>query len=30
LVERTGAANVRLIGVTSDETTLHFYLVGAP
>jgi hypothetical protein len=30
LIERTGAADVRLIGVTSDETTLHFYLVSAP
>ena len=30
LAERTGAADVRLIGVTSDETTLHFYLVSAP
>jgi hypothetical protein len=29
LVERTGATDVRLIGVTSDETTLHFYLVSA-
>jgi len=30
LAERTGAADVRLIGVTSDEITLHFYLVSAP
>lgn len=28
LTERTAAAGVRLIGVTSDETTLRFYLVG--
>jgi hypothetical protein len=30
LAERTGATDVRLIGVTSDETSLHFYLVSAP
>jgi hypothetical protein len=30
LVERTGAADVRLVAVTSDETRLHFYLVSAP
>jgi hypothetical protein len=28
LTERTGAADVRLIGVASDETTLRFYLIG--
>jgi hypothetical protein len=27
LADRTGATDVRLVGVTSDETTLHFYLV---
>ncbi|MGC9335535.1 MAG: hypothetical protein ACP5JJ_15400 [Anaerolineae bacterium] len=30
LMERTGAADVQLIGLTSDETTLHFYLGSAP
>jgi hypothetical protein len=30
LAERTGATEVRLVGVTSDETTLHFYLISAP
>ena len=30
LSERTGATDVRLIGVTSDETTLRFYLELAP
>ncbi|MGD8966855.1 MAG: hypothetical protein PVI07_05050 [Anaerolineae bacterium] len=30
LAERTRATDVRLIGVTSDETTLHFYLLSAP
>jgi hypothetical protein len=30
LDERTGATDVRLIGVTSDETSLHFYLVSSP
>lgn len=27
LKERTGAANLRLVGVTSDETAFHFYLI---
>jgi hypothetical protein len=30
LTEHTGAAGVRLIGVTSDESSLHFYLASAP
>jgi hypothetical protein len=30
LEERTGATDVQLIGVTSDETSLHFYLVSSP
>jgi hypothetical protein len=30
LAERTDATEVRLIGVTSDETSLHFYLVSVP
>ena len=30
LAERTSATDVRLIGVTSDETSLHFYLVSTP
>jgi hypothetical protein len=30
LMERTSATDVRLIGITSDETTLHFYLVSTP
>jgi hypothetical protein len=30
LAERTGDSKVRLIGVSSDETTLRFYLVPAP
>ncbi len=29
LNERTGATDVRLIGVTSDENTLRFYLISA-
>lgn len=30
LTERVGATGVQLAGVTSDETSLHFYLVSAP
>lgn len=30
LDERMGAAGLQLVGVTSDETTLHLYLVSAP
>lgn len=30
VAERAGAAGVRVIGVTSDETTLRFYLASAP
>ena len=30
LAERTGETNVRVAGITSDETTLHLYLVSAP
>lgn len=29
LQERAGAAEVQLTGVTSDDTTLHFYLISA-
>jgi hypothetical protein len=30
VAERTSVADVRLVGVTSDETKLHFYLISAP
>ena len=30
LKERTGSTDVRLVAVTSDETTLHFFLVSVP